>query len=135
MSLAYGSGTEGWEQPQFDDRQWSETQTPLLATERLCARRAFTLKFVPPNVALRVEGWAEFTVWINGRSVQTISNGRTESYTPVSLVLLSNAARATLHAGQNVIAIETNPSVGKMRKRTKLGAADSLDFGLIEVVE
>ena len=125
---------DGWEQPQFDDSEWSLTETPLPATGQRCVRRKFILDRVPNQAALCVEGWAEFTVWLNGRHVQTISNGRTERYTPRSLVLLSPNGLTALHLGENVIAVATNPSAGKMRKREGVDADDRLDFGLIDVI-
>jgi hypothetical protein len=80
-----------------------------------------------------VEGWGEFTLWLNGQRVQTLSNGRTESYEPVSLAQLSPAALTALRPGHNVLAIEAVPASGKMRSKRETQEAASLDFGLVEI--
>ena len=139
-----GAAAQGWEQMEFDDSAWATTSAPLAlksspdsrTTPHLYARRVFTLETLPKKAALRVEGWAEFTVWLNGRRIKTLTNGRTESYAPVSMALLSPEALATLRPGRNVLAVEIGPSGGRMRKNFTGSDPNSLidmDFGLVEV--
>lgn len=138
-----GAAVQGWEQMEFDDGAWATTGAPLVlktlpdsrTTPHLYARRVFTLEALPKRAALRVEGWAEFTVWLNGRRIKTLTNGRTESYAPVSLALLSPEALAALRPGRNVLAVEIGPSGGRMQKPGWLdpNSHPDMDFGLVEV--
>ena len=136
-----GPAPEGWEQPAFDDHAWAEREGPLnLAvpggspTETpWFARRAVMLETVPQKAAWRVEGWGQFSLWLNGRRVQTISNGRTESYTPASLVLLTPDALAAVHAGRNLVAVELRPATAQMKPRAGSHPDNGLDFGWVEV--
>jgi len=138
-----GEAPQGWEQAEFDDSAWASAGAPLALKgaagsgkpPHLYARRAFTLESVPKKAAFRVAGWADFILWVNGRRVQTLSNGRTESYAPVSTALLTPEAMALLRPGRNVLAVEIGPSTGTMRKRAGLDPDThmDMDFGLVEV--
>jgi len=131
-----GAAPAGWEQPGFNDEAWKETSAPLgsalsaaapvsMKGGRVLARRIFTLEETPPSAVLRIDGWAQFTVWINGRRALEVSNGRTERYVPATLARLPPDALGALRAGRNVLAVEASPSSGRMRRQT---AADDLDY-------
>ena len=83
-------------------------------TPHLYARRIFTLDALPKRAALHVDGWATFTVWLNGRRIKTLTTGRTGSCA-VSLALLAPEALAALRPGRNVLAVEIGPSGGRLR--------------------
>lgn len=137
-----GQPPKQWEQMQLDDSAWAVTPKPPSIVDPsspgkeslLCVRREFTLEAIPKKAALCAEGWADFTVWLNGRRIQTISNGRSESYTPASIAILSPEALAALRPGRNVMAVEIRPSTGRMQKHGKLDKNDRADFGLVEVL-
>ena len=131
------------EQAEFDDGAWAASGVPLAlksipdpcTTPHLYARRIFTLDALPKRAALRVDGWATFTVWLNGRRIKTLTTGRTESYAPVSLALLAPEALAALRPGRNVLAVEIGPSGGRLRRPDwlDLNSLIDMDFGLFEV--
>jgi hypothetical protein len=131
-----GAAPSGWEQPGFNDAAWKETGAPLgsalgagtpvsMKGAPVLARRVFTLEEAPKSAVLRIDGWAQFTVWINGRRALEISNGRTEHYVPATLVRLPPGALGALQAGRNVLAVEASASSGRLRRQT---AADDLDY-------
>ncbi|MCY2950520.1 MAG: hypothetical protein NTU53_00895, partial [Planctomycetota bacterium] len=137
----HGSAQSGWEQPDFSDSGWPLTAAPLAVDNApspgrdpvICARRVFMLESLPKQAALCVEGWGAFTVWLNGQCIQKMSNGQTESYTPISMIMLSSDALAALHAGRNVIAVEMHPTRSRGQRRGGSEESSQIDFGLVEV--
>jgi len=139
-----GKAPSGWEQPDFDDAAWKDANGPLgsalsastpvsVKDGHVFVRRPFTLGERPKDAILRLDGWAEFVVWINGRRAIHISNGRTESYVPATLAHLPPQGLDALRSGRNIIAAELTPSSGKMRTKGKGAALDYFDMGLFEV--
>ncbi|MCX7011569.1 MAG: hypothetical protein NTW86_03210 [Candidatus Sumerlaeota bacterium] len=140
-----GEAPSGWEQPDFDDAAWQETGKPLgsalsastsvsVKDGHVFVRRAFMLEEKPKDAVLRLDGWAQFTVRINGRRAFEISNGRTESCVPTTLARLPSEGPDALRPGRNVIAVELSLPSGKMQTKDKGAALDYFDAGLFEVV-
>jgi len=103
---------------------------PSLLLWYVFARRVFTLKETPKSAVLRLDGWAQFTVWVNGRRAVEVSNGRMESYVPTTLARLPSEALRALKAGRNVLAVELSPSSGRMRPQGAGNDPDYFDMGL-----
>jgi hypothetical protein len=125
---------DGWELPTFDDAGWASgpggfgtqgTPGARVRTEwrssDLWLRRSFTLRDVPANLHLRVHHDEDAEVYLNGVRVADLA-GYTTGYL---MVPMDDAARATLAAGTNVLAVHVQQTDG----------GQYIDVGLVEVLE
>jgi predicted alpha-1,2-mannosidase len=122
---------DNWFKPEFDDSSWKsgpggfgtedEGVEPRTSwkTDDIWMRRTFTLAvgFKAPQVVLYHDQSAE--VYINGIELGHL-DGYTHSYDPV---ILPPAAQASLHAGQNILAVHVNHP-GDGRHFADAGLAD-----------
>lgn len=134
--------TGAWQAPDFDDRGWSEITAPLGQPNGSSAgvparsspkgkqhwlRRTFTLPAgfaANENLHLRVAANGEVLIWLNGVPAAQLDQLRGYLHWPIA-----PAARAALHPGQNVIALQcTHPGPGAPR-------VELLDAGLVTLAE
>ncbi len=109
----------GWEKPGFDAGAWktgpalfghdmSGARTPW-ETPDIWIRREFTLPAdIPAKLELLVKHDEDAEVWINGEKAAT-APGYAGDYAAVAM---SDAARASLKPGKNVIAVHCHQTIG-----------------------
>ncbi len=126
IRYATGKAPVGWLASEFDDSDWKSFAmgNDISANESLLGeddgRRAFLrARFdlagdLKEEIALRLVGHGEITVYLNGKLVKKLSNqvfgGHEEpEVIPATAFVLHKEARMALKAEKNLLAIEINP--------------------------
>ncbi|WDQ15096.1 glycoside hydrolase family 2 protein [Rhodopirellula sp. P2] len=105
---------QGWQQPDFDDSDWTDAaggfgtpETPAARighvwdTDSIWLRKSFELESVPANPALLVHHDEDTEVHLNGELVAKLSGYSTQYHT----LLLEPAQAAALRVGTNLMAV------------------------------
>ncbi|KLU01889.1 Beta-galactosidase [Rhodopirellula islandica] len=112
---------EGWQQPGFDDSDWSDAaggfgthETPAARighvwdTDSIWLRKSFELESVPANPALLVHHDEDTEVYLNGELVAKLSGYSTQYHT----LPLEPAQAAALRIGTNLMAVHCVQKAG-----------------------
>ncbi len=125
-----------WMQPEFDDREWrtgpggfGTIGTPRAVvrsgwdTDDIWLRRKFDVSTVPESghLMLIAHHDEDAEVYLNGTLIESLK-GATRHYGPM---MLGDAARKALHAGENVLAVHCHQTTG----------GQYIDVGLTDVVD
>lgn len=112
---------EGWQQPDFDDADWTEghggfgtRHTPgarvgtVWSTNDIWLRKTFSLDTVPDKPALLIHHDEDARVYVNGQLLATF-----EQYTvEYQVVPIAAEKRSLLRTGENVMAVHCRQTVG-----------------------
>jgi beta-galactosidase/beta-glucuronidase len=112
---------EGWQQPDFDDADWTEghggfgtRQTPgarvgtVWSTNDIWLRKTFSLDTVPDKPALLIHHDEDAQVYINGQLLATFEQYTVEYQT----VPIAGEKRSLLRTGENVMAVHCRQTTG-----------------------
>tara|TARA_R100000365_G_C2721034_1_gene53558 strand:+ start:90 stop:674 length:585 start_codon:yes stop_codon:yes gene_type:complete len=112
---------EGWQQPDFNDSEWSDADggfgthgTPAARighvwdTDSIWLRKSFDLKSVPWIPALLVHHDEDAEVYLNGKLVAKLSGYSTQYHT----VPLEPTQASALHVGKNLMAVHCVQKTG-----------------------